>query len=123
MDNIIFAKYDMDSGFVQAWTEDCNLILIDCDAVEKPLRTICIRDLNWIISSRIADFAHSKKCSIFLFRQMLASARRHGVRTIERGLHERQVIFLRKGEKHSALWRDQQRRIRPGETAGRSSQS
>lgn len=35
MDNIIFAQYDMDSGFVQAWTEDCNLILIDCDAVEK----------------------------------------------------------------------------------------
>ena len=35
MDNIIFAKYDMDSGFIQAWTEDCNLILIDCDAVEK----------------------------------------------------------------------------------------
>ena len=33
MDNIIFAKYDMDSGFIQAWTEDCNLILIDCDAV------------------------------------------------------------------------------------------
>ena len=35
MDNIIFAKYDMDSGCVQAWTENCNLILIDCDAVEK----------------------------------------------------------------------------------------
>ena len=35
MDNIIFAKFDIDSGFVQAWTEDCNLILIDCDAVEK----------------------------------------------------------------------------------------
>ena len=37
MDNIIFAKYDMDSGFIQAWTEDCNLILIDCDAVEKAI--------------------------------------------------------------------------------------
>ena len=35
MDNIIFAKFDMDSGCVYAWTEDCNLILIDCDAVEK----------------------------------------------------------------------------------------
>ena len=37
MDNIIFAKYDMDSGFIQAWTEDCNLILIVCDAVEKAI--------------------------------------------------------------------------------------
>ena len=35
MDNIIFARFDMDSGCVYAWTEDCNLILIDCDAVEK----------------------------------------------------------------------------------------
>lgn len=35
MDRIIFAKFDMDSGCVYAWTEDCNLILIDCDAVEK----------------------------------------------------------------------------------------
>ena len=25
----------MDSGCVYAWTENCNLILIDCDAVEK----------------------------------------------------------------------------------------
>ena len=35
MDRIIFAKFDMDSGCVYAWTEECNLILIDCDAVEK----------------------------------------------------------------------------------------
>lgn len=35
MDRIIFARFDMDSGCVYAWTEDCNLILIDCDAVEK----------------------------------------------------------------------------------------
>ena len=35
MDRIVFAKFDMDSGCVYAWTEDCNLILIDCDAVEK----------------------------------------------------------------------------------------
>ena len=35
MDRIIFAQFDMDSGCVYAWTEDCNLILIDCDAVEK----------------------------------------------------------------------------------------
>lgn len=35
MDRIIFARFDMDSGRVYAWTEDCNLILIDCDAVEK----------------------------------------------------------------------------------------
>ena len=35
MENIAFAKYDMDSGCVYAWTEDCNLILIDCDEAEK----------------------------------------------------------------------------------------
>ena len=35
MDRIIFAKFDMDSGCVYAWTEECNLVLIDCDAVEK----------------------------------------------------------------------------------------
>ena len=35
MDRIIFARFDMDSGCVYAWTEDCNLILIDCDAIEK----------------------------------------------------------------------------------------
>ena len=35
MDNIVFAKYDMDSGYVYAWTEDHNFILIDCDVVEK----------------------------------------------------------------------------------------
>ena len=35
MESIIFARFDMDSGCVYAWTEDCNLILIDCDAVEK----------------------------------------------------------------------------------------
>lgn len=35
MDRIIFDRFDMDSGCVYAWTEDCNLILIDCDAVEK----------------------------------------------------------------------------------------
>ncbi len=35
MESIAFAKYDMDSGCVYAWTEDCNLILIDCDEVEK----------------------------------------------------------------------------------------
>ncbi len=35
MDRIIFANFDMDSGCVYAWTEDCNMILIDCDAVEK----------------------------------------------------------------------------------------
>ena len=35
MENIICAKYDMDSGCVYAWTEDCNLILIDCDETEK----------------------------------------------------------------------------------------
>lgn len=35
MDKIIFAKFDMDSGCIYAWTENCNLILIDCDAVEK----------------------------------------------------------------------------------------
>lgn len=25
----------MDSGYVYAWTNECNLILIDCDSVEK----------------------------------------------------------------------------------------
>ena len=35
MDRIVFAKFDMDSGFVYAWTEECNLILIDCDEMEK----------------------------------------------------------------------------------------
>ena len=35
MDRIIFAQFDMDSGCVYAWAEHCNLILIDCDAVEK----------------------------------------------------------------------------------------
>ncbi len=35
MDRIVFARFDMDSGCVYAWTEDCNLILIDCDAVER----------------------------------------------------------------------------------------
>jgi len=35
MDRIVFARFDMDSGCVFAWTEECNLILIDCDAVEK----------------------------------------------------------------------------------------
>ena len=35
MDRIIFARFDIDSGCVYAWTEDCNLILIDCDTVEK----------------------------------------------------------------------------------------
>lgn len=35
MNNIVFAKFDMDSGCVYAWTDDCNLILIDCDAVEN----------------------------------------------------------------------------------------
>ena len=35
MENIAFAKYDMDSGCVYAWTEDCNLILIDCDEAEQ----------------------------------------------------------------------------------------
>lgn len=35
MDHIVFAQFDIDSGYVYAWTEDCNLILVDCDAVEK----------------------------------------------------------------------------------------
>ena len=35
MENIVFAKYDIDSGCVYAWTEDHNLILINCDTVEK----------------------------------------------------------------------------------------
>lgn len=35
MERIVFAKFDMDSGYIYAWTENCNLILIDCDAVEK----------------------------------------------------------------------------------------
>ena len=35
MENIAFAKYDMDFGCVYTWTEDCNLILIDCDEAEK----------------------------------------------------------------------------------------
>jgi len=35
MDNILVSRFDVDSGFVYAWTEDCNLILVDCDAVEK----------------------------------------------------------------------------------------
>lgn len=35
MDHIVFAQFDIDSGCVYAWTEDCNLILVDCDAVEK----------------------------------------------------------------------------------------
>ena len=35
MERIVFPKFDMDSGCVYAWTGDCNLILIDCDAVEK----------------------------------------------------------------------------------------
>ena len=35
MENIVFAKYDMDSGYVYAWTEEHKLILIDCDTVEK----------------------------------------------------------------------------------------
>lgn len=35
MDHIVFAQFDIDSGCVCAWTEDCNLILVDCDAVEK----------------------------------------------------------------------------------------
>ena len=35
MDNIVFAQFDMDSGYVRAWTDDRNLVLIDCDAVEN----------------------------------------------------------------------------------------
>ena len=35
MDKIVFAQFDMDSGYVYAWTDDCNLVLIDCDAVEN----------------------------------------------------------------------------------------
>ena len=35
MDSIAFAQFDIDSGYVYAWTEDCNLILVDCDAVEN----------------------------------------------------------------------------------------
>ena len=35
MDNIVFAKYDMDSGYMYAWTEKHDLILIDCDVMEK----------------------------------------------------------------------------------------
>lgn len=35
MENIVCAKYDMDSGCVYAGTENCNLILIDCEEAEK----------------------------------------------------------------------------------------
>ena len=35
MDNIVVALFDIDSGYVYARTEECNLILVDCDAVEK----------------------------------------------------------------------------------------
>lgn len=48
MDRIVFAKFDMDSGCAYAWTEECNLILIDCDAVEKTMRIIFTSVLNWI---------------------------------------------------------------------------
>jgi len=37
VEKIAFAKYDMDSGFVYAWTDQCNLILIDCDSIEATL--------------------------------------------------------------------------------------
>ena len=42
MERIVFAKFDLDSGCVYAWTGDCNLILIDCDAVEKARKVIRI---------------------------------------------------------------------------------
>ena len=35
MESIVFAKFDMDAGCVYALTDDCNLILIDCDKVEE----------------------------------------------------------------------------------------
>lgn len=35
MDNIVVAQFDIDSGYVYARTEECNLILVDCDAVQK----------------------------------------------------------------------------------------
>ena len=35
MDHIVLAQFDIDSGYVYAWAEDCNFILVDCDAVEK----------------------------------------------------------------------------------------
>lgn len=47
MDNIIFAQFDMDSGCVYAWTDDCNLVLIDCDAVETALYQRS--ELNYLI--------------------------------------------------------------------------
>ena len=34
MGSIVFARFDMDLGCVYAWTDQCNLILIDCESIE-----------------------------------------------------------------------------------------